>query len=465
MLLALLCTAAMVVMAGEAMLVAAFPVIEAEFGVSSVFTAWILPAMMIVGAMTIPAIGVLGDRYGKKRLLLICLSIYTAGVIFGGFASDMLSLLCCRALQGAGLAVGPIACALIAEQVPERLVPSAIGLVAATDGAGTFAGVLTGSYVVEHYGWQTCYHGMVPVAVLLVLAAAIIVRPSPRREGCGRVDLAGTALFSLAILCGMIAISLWNPSGLPGPTVTALFVFALGALVLFLHREGHAEDPVFNAGFFLKSPVRTVCINDMVVMLLFFLLLQSMPYIIESPAGLGLTAFSVGLIMVPGTVADMISGAVAGRIVQKKGFQFAFIIGAVEIAVGCGFLILFPLSVPVLALVWTAVSSGMSILLTVDNIVVVAAAPPAKLTTASALIHTLQNVGGTLGPLITGIALAGQGGAPAGTAFATIFAIGGAIAVLVLVQAGLVQGTTVGSPGPENSPRENPALFSCSERD
>ncbi|MDD4254166.1 MAG: MFS transporter [Methanofollis sp.] len=464
MLLALLCTAAMVVMAGEAMLIAAFPVIESEFGVSSVFTAWILPAMMIVGAMTIPAVGVLGDRYGKKRLLIICLSIYAAGAICGGFAQDMLSLLCCRALQGAGLAVGPIACALIAEQVPERLVPSAIGLVAATDGAGTFAGVLAGAYIVEQYSWQTCYHWMAPVAVLLVLAAAIIVRPSPVRGGRG-VDLAGTALFSLAILGGMIALSLWDPSGLPGPSVAALFALALGALVLFLHREGQADDPVFNAGFFLKSPVRTVCINDMVVMLLFFLLLQSMPYIIESPAGLGLTAFSVGLIMVPGTVADMISGAVAGRIVQKKGFQFAFIIGALEIAVGCGLLIVFPLSVPVLVLVWIAISAGMSVLLTVDNIVVVAAAPPDKLTTASALIHTLQSVGGTLGPLITGIALAGHSGAPAGTAFTTIFAIGGAIAVLVLVQAGLVQGTAVESPGTERSTREKPALFSCSGRD
>ncbi|WP_342677666.1 MFS transporter [Methanofollis sp. UBA420] len=464
MLLALLCTAAMVVMAGEAVLIAAFPVIEAEFGVSSVFTAWILPAMMIVGAMTIPAIGVLGDRYGKKRLLIICLSIYAIGVICGGFAQDMLSLLCCRALQGAGLAVGPIACALIAEQVPERLVPSAIGLVAATDGAGTFAGVLAGAYIVEQYSWQTCYHGMVPVAVLLVLAAAIIVRPSPVRGGRG-VDLAGTALFSLAILGGMIALSLWDPSGLPGPMVAALFALALGALILFLHREGQADDPVFNAGFFLKSPVRTVCINDMVVMLLFFLLLQSMPYIIESPAGLGLTAFSVGLIMVPGTVADMISGAFAGKIVQKKGFQFAFAIGALEIAIGCGALIVFPLSVPVLVLVWIAIYAGMSVLLTVDNIVVVAAAPRDKLTTASALIHTLQSVGGTLGPLITGIALASHSGAPAGTAFATIFAISGVIAVLVLVQAAIVQGTVVESRGTERSIREKPALFSCSGRD
>nr|WP_298669500.1 MFS transporter [uncultured Methanofollis sp.] len=413
----------MAVMAGEAMLVAAFPRIEAEFGISSIATAWILPAMMLVGVVMMPALGSLGDIHGKKTMLIICLAVYATGVIFGGFAGDIVSLLLCRFLQGIGLGIAPIACALIAEQLPRPRVPGALGLLSATDGAGTVVGVLAGSCIVEWAGWRTCYHIAAPVALLILIAAWVLVRPSPVRS-TRRIDVPGIALLSIALFSGLLALSFLN---------ITLGVISVCTLTGFLFWERKTKSPLFDLRFVRRHPMPTVCINAGMVMLLYFLLLQVMPYVIESPAGLGLSAIAVGLIMVPGTVADMISGVAAGRFAGMKGIRIPYLIGALELAIACMLLLILPLSAPLLVIVWIAVSSGMSILITVDSIAVVASARPDRMATASSLVHTFQNLGGAVGPLVAGLALAGSKQSYSG--FSTAFLIGMIISGFVLVQA------------------------------
>lgn len=423
LLLVLLCAAVMAVMAGEAMLVAAFPRIEVEFGISSVATAWILPAMMLVGVVMMPALGSLGDIHGKKTMLIVCLAVYAAGVVFGGFAGDIVSLLLCRFLQGIGLGIAPIACALIAEQLPRPRVPGAIGLLSATDGAGTVVGVLAGSCIVEWAGWRTCYHLAAPVALLILITAWILVRPSPVRS-TRRIDVPGIALLSLSLFSGLLALSLL--------TITFGAISAC-TLVGFLLWERKTKSPLFDLRFVRRHPMPTVCINAGMVMLLYFLLLQVMPYAIESPAGLGLSAIAVGLVMVPGTVADMISGIATGRFAGTRGVRIPYLIGALELALACMLLLVLPLSVPLLVVIWIAVSSGMSILITADSIAVVASARPDRMATASSLVHTFQNLGGAVGPLVAGLALAGSKQSYSG--FSTAFLIGMLVSVLVLVQA------------------------------
>lgn len=423
LLLALLCAAVMAVMAGEAMLVAAFPRIEAEFGISSVATAWILPAMMLVGVVVMPALGSLGDIHGKKTMLIVCLAIYATGVVFGGFAGDIVSLLLCRALQGIGLGIAPIACALIAEQLPRPRVPGALGLLSATDGAGTVVGVLVGSCIVEWAGWRTCYHFAAPIALLILIAAWALVRPSPVRSA-RRIDVPGIALISIALFSGLFALSFLN---------IALGAISACTFMGFLLWERKTKSPLFDLRFVRRHPMPTVCINACMVMLLYFLLLQVMPYVIESPAGLGLSAIAVGLIMVPGTVADMISGIAAGRFAGNRGIRIPYLVGALELALACMLLLILPLSAPLLVLVWIAVSSGMSILITVDSIAVVASARPDRMATASSLVHTFQNLGGAVGPLVAGLALAGSTSASSG--FSAAFLIGMVFSAFVLIQA------------------------------
>ena len=107
-LLLLLSLTVMLVMTGESMLTAALPEIEHEFSVPGIYESWILPIVLLVGAAASPFVGTAGDRFGHKRLLIICLVIYSAGLIGGLLAPNIWILLFSRALQGAGIAAFPL---------------------------------------------------------------------------------------------------------------------------------------------------------------------------------------------------------------------------------------------------------------------------------------------------------------------------------------------------------------------
>lgn len=418
------------VMATEAMIIAAFPGIEEEFGVSSVIIAWILPAVMLVGAVLLLAIGSLGDILGKRRIVLACLIVYGAGVALAGYAPDMPTLLISRTLQGLGLAIAPLAYALVAEETPVEWVATSIGVLAATYGAGSFIGIMSGAFIIEHIGWRACFLVMVPVVLLLIVFAWHIIPDHGIRKK-GKIDLIGMMLFAISILSGMIAITWIGLAGISDPLVWICIGVSICSLFLFLRHENQTEDPLLDLGMIHEAPFPEITINAFLVVFSFFILLQVMPYLIASPAGLALSVIYVGILLMPGSLTDMISGPLAGFMVSRKGVVIPFILGALFLLFGCGIYFLFPMTPVLVVCIWMIFSAGMSILLTIDNMIVVASAPPGSTATASAFLHTIQSIGGALGPIVAGAALTLY--APE-EAFTVIFLVVLGVSAIILFQ-------------------------------
>ena len=116
--LVLLSLISIMIMFTEAMLIPALPTLQVEFNTTATWASWILSIYLIAGAVSTPIFGKLGDTHGKKKLLVICLSLYTLGVIANGFAWNIQSLLAFRALQGLGMGIFPLAYALIRDEFP-----------------------------------------------------------------------------------------------------------------------------------------------------------------------------------------------------------------------------------------------------------------------------------------------------------------------------------------------------------
>lgn len=176
---------AIMVMFTESMLIPALPTLQAEFNSTATWTAWILSIYLVVGTVSTPIFGSLGDSYGKKKMLIICMALYTFGVIANGFAWNMQSLLCFRALQGLGLAMFPLAYALIRDEFPPEKVAMATGIVSAMFGVGTTVGLVAGAWITDNFGWRTTYHTVVPIAIIITLLAAYLLRASPLRTRLG----------------------------------------------------------------------------------------------------------------------------------------------------------------------------------------------------------------------------------------------------------------------------------------
>jgi len=392
------------VMATEAMIIAAFPGIEEEFGVSSVIIAWILPSVMLVGAVLLLAIGSLGDILGKRRIILACLVLYGIGIALAGIATDISSLLFSRMLQGLGLAVAPLAYALVAEETPVEWVATAIGVLAATYGAGSFTGIMVGAYIIEHIGWRACFQIMIPVVLLLLISAWYII-PDHGERNIAALDLTGMLLFAISILSGMLAITWIGLEGITSPLVWLQVLLSLTCMCLFIRHEKQTSSPLLDLEMIRNPPFPAITTNAFLVVFSFFILLQVMPYLISSPAGLALSAIYVGILMMPGSLTDMISGPLAGYMVTKKGVVLPFILGSLFLLIGCGIFFLFQTTPLLIVCIWMIFSAGMSILLTIDNMIAVASAPPGNTATASAFLHTVQSIGGAVGPIVAGTAL------------------------------------------------------------
>ncbi|HXY12748.1 MAG TPA: MFS transporter, partial [Thermoplasmata archaeon] len=147
---------------------------------------WILSAYLLIGTVATPIFGKLGDKYGKKRMLLFVMVLYAAAVSVAGFtpnigdafgvsrANQIYLLIAARAFQGLGMGMFPLAFAILPEVFPAVRVGQAQGIVSGMFAAGAAAGLVGGGYIAYTFGWQLTYHTVTPIAVLLLVLAYLL---------------------------------------------------------------------------------------------------------------------------------------------------------------------------------------------------------------------------------------------------------------------------------------------------
>lgn len=427
------------VMFTEGMLAPALPSIQNDFGISGVLNSWILTIPLLVAAIISPVVGKCGDLYGKKRLIILSIAVYAVGVVASGWAPNIWVLVVYRAMQGVGLGVLPLGYALIREQFPQEKVPVAIGTIAAMFGAGTFLGVFIGSWISEHFGWRMTYHVAAPVAFFLLLAAVLVIVPSPRLRGAA-IDVPGVVTLTLCLLAGVIALTLGGQEGVTSPDVFACAALAVAFAALFVRAERRAPDPMVDLAMMGKRPVVLAMTIGFLVAMLTFMVIETLPYLVESPTGLGLSHFAVGLVMMPGALADMTSGPLTGVLIQRRGPRAAMLLGSLLFAAGAVCYLFLAPSMASLVLAGIFFNAGMSITLTANTIIVVRSVRPEDTGVGSAVYHTAQDVGGMTGPVVAGafislhaVQVSGwDTPVPTGEAFTTIFGLIVLIALCVI---------------------------------
>ena len=411
LLLPILSIIMLVVMAGEAMLTAALPVISNEFEVPGVFESWILPMVLLVGAAAAPFIGTAGDQYGRKKLLIISLLIYLAGLVCGYYAWNIWVLLISRAMQGIGIGSFPLAYALIRDQMIRREADVGIGVISAMYGAGTFIGVIIGSFLIESFSWRSTYVVLIPVTVILILLSFFGIRDAKSRirspvSGGRHLDWVGFITLLIALILGLSAVSV-GETGQNGIILRLLLIAGAGFVgILFIREEMRSPVPLVDLLLVRQRPVLLLIVIGSLTNLVFLMLLQEMPFLIQSETGLGLTAGYVGLILMPGTLCDMLAGPLTGRLVVSRGVRLPCLIGSLFLI---GALLLILPGTPgliSLTIAWMIFSAGMSVMATACMIAIIDFVPKSRTAEATGFMQSVQTIGGMAGPVFTGLVLA-----------------------------------------------------------
>lgn len=391
--------------------IVASPAIQAGLRETSAQVQWTLAAYQLAYAASLITGGRLGDIYGRKRVFLAGLLVFTGASALCGLAWGGTALAGARAAQGigAGLMV-PQAYATIAARVPLTRRAAVFGVVAVVFGAGSAVGQLAGGLLVGAdlfgSGWRAVFWINIPVGVLAAVLAARIL-PESRAAKPPRLDIAGAALISGALVALITPLIEGQTYGWPIWCWASLcgsgLLFGLFA-VIERRVAGRGGDPLVRAELLAQ---RAFAVGIALVLSVYGLIFSY--YLVLTVAlqnGLGLSAFDAALVYAPAAVGSTIFGLVASRLIPRFGRR-VLIAGAAILATGYVATIialaLSPTFTPALIipfLVWQSVGGGLLIAPSLGT--VVAGVRPADAGLASGLLNTAQQVGGAIGVAVVG---------------------------------------------------------------
>jgi MFS family permease len=466
--LILLAAAALLVNFIETMLVPALPRLSGFFDNAPYTTvAWVLSAYLVVGVCTTPVFAKLGDLYGKRRILTIVLSVYTVAIALAPFTPQIASfagfdradaiyfLIAVRGLQGLGLAMFPLALAMVADALPRAQVAPAQGLIASMFAVGAAAGLIGGSWIIQNAGWQVAYEVVLPFALVLPFLAANWLPETHKGTG-GSMDVPGAVLLGGALATFLLGLTLgpsWGWGAVTGGAIGAVAfgvpeLFALSAVlaVLFVLRERTAPEPIIALGRLGERNLGLAYLGALLVGTALFTAFVALTVIVEFPVvGLGLSVVSFGIASIPTTVAMFLAAPLAGRGIARFGPRPMILLGS-GLAM-LGFFLLLIDHANYWAIVAEAVPTFVGLITTLVSVTNVVALSSHKGETGihMGLSEMLQDLGASAGPVIVATLLAtftrtvtlpvpGVAGAtvaevvPSGTAFTWIFVMGIAIA-------------------------------------
>ena len=401
---------------------------------------WILSAYLLVGVIATPVFGKLGDIYGKKKMLMVAMSIYAVAVSIAGFtpnigaafgvstSNQIYLLIAARGFQGIGMGMFPLAFAMIPEFFPANRVGQAQGIVSAMFAGGACIGLVLGGLITTTYGWQFTYHTIIPVAIGLVILAFYILRESPTRTG-ESVDVAGISALGIGLamlMLGLTESTYWGwtnfSATMVGPLPWGVPEFIIVAAILFLFFgfwEGRVKFPVIRLRALKERNILVSNINGVLSGLTMFVMFTTLTIVAELPAppGFNQNPFYMGLLSLPAAASMLALGMPLGRMTARYGPKPVMVLGFALSTFGALLLTQYAnpafqlgtfhsgspngFAVPVLLLIAPAfvLVGTVAVLISMSNVIVLSVGPR-ELGVQTGMNQTFRNLGSAIGPVL-----------------------------------------------------------------
>jgi MFS transporter, DHA2 family, multidrug resistance protein len=377
------------------------PSMASDLSPSATQTLWIMDAYGFFIAGFLLTMGTLGDRIGRRRLLLIGMAAFAAVSVFAAFAPTAESLIAARAALGiAGATLMPSTLSLISNMFPDvRQRAVAIGVWATSFALGMAAGPVVGGVLVDAFWWGAAFLLAVPIAVVVLVGAHMLLPEYADPTG-GRLDPASVTLSlaaTLSIIYGVKQVAAH------GPDAQALAITAIGALVgvAFVRRQRRLSDPLLDVTLFRNRHFSVA----LAVLLIGLVGVGGSMYLVTQYFQLveGHTPFVAGLWMGP-PAAAMFAAAIGAPLIARR-IRPGYVMGAtmgISLA-GYGLLATAGIDdeVPV-AVGFGFVYFGLGAIASLGTDMVVGAAPPSKSGSAASMSETVQELGIAVGVALLG---------------------------------------------------------------
>jgi EmrB/QacA subfamily drug resistance transporter len=412
-----------------------------ELNVSTSDVSWIVTAYLLSASVLTPILGRLGDMVGKRKMLIVVLSILAVGAVVSALATSLTVLIIGRILQGAGGAMMPLSIGMVRDELPRERVATTVGMISAIFGVGAGIGIVAAGPIVEHLSWHWLF--WLPLAlVLIALAGAIFgMKESPVRTP-GKLDVLGATILSVSLVGLLLAISKGQAWGWGEAKTIGLLAAGVVGLVVFVLVELRVSEPLIDMKL---MRIRGVWATDLVALILGFAMFGTfllVPTLLQLPSvtgyGFGKSVTEAGLFLLPTVVMMVLFGPIAGLLNRKYGPKLPMFLGTV--------LVMAAFALPALGHgeIWQVLASG---LLTGAGIgfafaamsnAIIESVPPSQTGEATSVNSIARTIGSSIGTAVVAAVITSNTtpqGLPTDAAFTDGFWVCAGVAVLAVVAA------------------------------
>jgi DHA2 family integral membrane protein (MFS transporter) len=367
---------------------------------------WAINAYTLVFAGLLFTAGLLGDRLGRKKVLLGGLVVFGVGSALAASSGSPGELITFRALMGLGAAfVMPATLAVLMNVFEREEQPKAIGIWAGGVGLAIAIGPITGGVLLDHFWWGSVFLINVPI-VVLALGLMLWLVPDSRDPNPGRLDPVGVVLSVIGLVLLVYGIIKGGQlADFTDATVLATIGAGLAVLVAFVVFEKRSDHPSIDVSYF-KNKVFSAAIGA--IGLVFFALMGVTFFsVFYTQSVRGYSPLQTGLLMLPLAVAQLVFAPRARLVVNRFGNRATTTGGMLLIAAMLMAFAALEADTPIwlLEVIFFLMGTGMAHIMTPTSVVIMQALPREKAGSASALSNTFRQVGGALGIAVLGSVL------------------------------------------------------------
>ncbi|MFJ9148417.1 MFS transporter [Streptomyces sp. NPDC102270] len=422
---------------------------------------WIVDAYVLLVAMLLLSGGVFADRFGRKRVYLSGVAVFTAASVLCSIAPSVGWLVAGRVLQGVGAAaLSPASLALLvaAHPAPQERV-RAIGLWAGLSGIGLAAGPVAGGVLSQAFGWPAIFLVNVPIGVILLVAGRRVLTES-RNPDARALDIPGTILSVLGVGTLAYALIEGGSRGWTSPVILGGFAAAAALLAAFVAVERRHPAPMLPPGLFRR---RLFTVSNSAMTVVGFALMGSSFFFSQFFVYVqGSSILRAGLQTLPTTLAMVVVSPFAGRLAGRYGYR-SVVTGGLVLA-GLGLLALGGVHADTgyANVSWRLATVGVGFALTMSPLTgaAIQAVDPQEGGLASGISSTTRQIGAVLGVAVLGAVVRARqsGGASFEAGLDSAFAVAGAVTLAAAVGTGLWLAGSRPTPAPAPASQQRPDL-------
>ena len=393
----------------QTLVIPLLPELPRLIGAAAGDTTWTVTVTLLAAAVATPVVGRLGDMFGKKRMLMVSLTLLVAGSVVAALSDSLTPLIVGRAMQGLAAGVIPLGISIMRDELPKERMASAMALMSASLGIGGALGLPAAAFLADKADWHVLFWASAGMGAVCFALVAALVPESSVRSG-GRFDGIGAVGLSIGLVAMLLAVSKGADWGWTDPLTLGLAGLAVVTFLLWGVWELRTREPLVD----LRTTVRRqVLVTDLASVVFGFAMLAMslvLPQLLQLPAatgyGMGQTMLSVGLVMAPSGLVMVAIAPLSARVTNAKGPKTTLMIGAVIVAAAYGLGTVLMAEIWQLVLVSALMGAGMGFAYGAMPALIMAATPRSETAAANSLNTLMRSIGTSVASAVAGVILA-----------------------------------------------------------